>query len=231
MSKVKLNIRMTPTPAWLSGHCPEPKRPRHKLPYCSFSEYSTVHKDDYTAVRMINPNLLNGPWIAGGACLSWFDNRSSQVPGDIDVFCKTEKQAMKIIQTLEEGFEGYEITVICKTANASTFSVNYVDDKKWTIQVITCRYFDCIQDVIESFDISVCQVATDGNQWYLGKDTAKDINQKNLRITTIKPASLKRLIKYWTYGYTPVPGTIEAIQQNSVCDWDFIDTEPYENLI
>lgn len=209
------------------------KKPKTQLSNKLFL-YPTVHKEDQLPVNIIKPDLKSGPWIAGGACLRWFQNKPVGQHSDIDVFCKNEKQANDLIEYINNeigltNFIGYTICVF-KSDNAHTFNV-HSDGRDWKIQVITCKYFNNIQDVIDSFDITVSQIATTGNEWILGEQTAKDINERNLRFRRINKHTPKRLIKYWTYGFNPVPGTIEAIQQHPICSWNFLGSEEYDNTL
>ena len=46
----------------------------------------------------------------------------------------------------------------------------------------------------------------------------------------LQPDALKRLVKYWTYGYRPVDGLLDAIQNNPAAKWQFgAETEDYQN--
>ena len=82
--------------------------------------------------------------------------------------------------------------------------------KQWKLQIIKHKYYNSMQDIVDAFDISVCQVATAGNEWVLGDTTARDIRERNLRmIGDIRPSAVKRLLKYMAYGYRPVGGLIE----------------------
>ena len=195
--------------------------------------YRTVHQTDQLPVNIIDPSLKKGPWIAGGACLRWFQNTPVD-KSDIDVFCRNELQATMLIEHINHiGLSNYSngySTEVIKTDNACTFKIN-ANGQEWKIQVITCKYFNTIQDVIDHFDISVCQVATTGNEWILGEKTAKDIHERNLRFNRINKHAPKRLIKYWIYGFNPVPGTIEEIQRNTDISWDYANDEEYSNVI
>ncbi len=197
-------------------------------------KYKTVHFNDYLPINIIKPDIDEGPWIAGGACLKWIQNQPVGKYSDIDVFCKNEQQAKELIDYIAnhlglKNHNGYTQKLF-ESKNATTFSID-ANYNHWKIQVITCNYFNSIQEVIDLFDLSVCQVATTGNEWILGEKTAKDINQRNLRFNKITSAAPKRLIKYWTYGYTPVSGTIEVIQNHPDCNWDFTNDEEYANAL
>jgi len=192
-------------------------------------EFPTVHRDDNEPVNLIWPSIEHGPWIAGGAALRWYQDQPVG-DNDIDVFCANAKQAADIIDNIKS-YGRYSVKF--ESENAVTLDYwskeNY--NKRWTIQIITRRYFSSLEDVINNFDITVCEVGTAGNEWRLGPFTARDIRERNLRFKMpMQPDAMKRLVKYWAYGYRPVDGTIEAIQNNPVAKWQFgAETEDYQN--
>lgn len=192
-------------------------------------KFPTVHREDHIPVTVVAPDLARGPWIAGGACLRWYQGLPVG-ESDIDVFCRDAKQAAEVIERIKSYNRHY---VKHESNNAITFDFwetsQYVDCK-WTIQVITRRYFASLVDVVENFDITVCQIGTAGHEWVLAKNTAKDIREKNLRfLQPLQPDATKRLTKYWVYGYRPVKGTLEAIQNNPDARWEFSADEDYNN--
>ena len=192
-------------------------------------EFPTVHKDDSEPLTLIWPDIERGPWIAGGACLRWYQGLPVG-DSDIDVFCANAKQAADVIENIKS-YGRYSVKF--ESENAVTLSYHSKDDysKSWTIQIITRRYFGSLEEVISNFDISVCEVGTAGNQWQLGPFTGRDIRERNLRFKIpLQPDAMKRLIKYWAYGYRPVEGTIESIQNNPNAKWQFgAETEDYQN--
>ncbi len=190
-------------------------------------EYKTIHRDDIEAVSVILPNVETGPWIAGGAALRWYQGQPVG-ENDIDVFCKDAIQAAKVIERVRS--TGRYSTKF-QSDNATTLSYYDKDIKKyWTIQVITRRYFNSLQDVINSFDITVCEIGTCGFEWELGPFTARDIRERNLNFKLpLQSDSVKRLVKYWTYGYRPVDGTLDHIINNPDSKWEYNIEEDYNN--
>ena len=192
-------------------------------------EFPTVHKDDSEPLTLIWPDIERGPWIAGGACLRWYQGLPVG-DSDIDVFCANAKQAANVIENIKS-YGRYSVKF--ESENAVTLSYHSKDDysKNWTIQIITRRYFSSLEEIISNFDISVCEVGTAGNQWQLGPFTGRDIRERNLRFKIpLQPDAMKRLIKYWAYGYRPIEGTIESIQNNPNAKWQFgAETEDYQN--
>lgn len=187
----------------------------------------SVHVTDREPVNIIKPNWQTGPWIAGGAVLRWYQNQPVG-ESDIDIFCSSAQQAEQIIQNIKS-YGRY--TTKYESENATTLSyTSHNGEQNWTLQIIKRRFFNSPQDVIDSFDITVCRLVTDGNTLSLGEHTAKDIREKNLRFRMpLQPDALKRLTKYWTYGYRPVEGTLEAIQNNPVAKWEFELDGDYHN--
>lgn len=186
--------------------------------------YPTVNPADWEPANVVEIDE-EGPWIAGGACLRWYQDLP--VGGsDLDVFCRSPKQAGDAIDRIKSWNRYHKKA---ETANATTFEYwNKDNDSRWTIQVITKKFYNNMQEVVDNFDISVCQIATDGESWLLGKHTAKDIREKNLRmVEPLHPDALKRLTKYWIYGYRPVDGLIPAIQNNPIGRWEFNPSEDY----
>lgn len=190
--------------------------------------FPTIHRDDSEPVTIIWPDMKHGPWIAGGAALRWWQNQPVG-ESDIDVFCANAKQAETIIENIKQ-YGRWQRKYESDNATTLSYWNKEKSSKPWTIQIIKRRYFNSLQEVIDSFDMTVCEIGTSGNDWLLGKETAKDIRERNLRMKhPLQPDALKRLTKYWTYGYRPVEGILEAVQNNPIGKWEFSIEGDYEN--
>ena len=190
--------------------------------------YGLIPKEDWEPVTIIDPDIQDGPWIAGGACIKWFEGQAVGPSSDIDVFCKSAKQAQAVIAEIKRYCR---FQIMATTDNAVTIRYHSItDNTSWLIQVITIKYFNSLREILDRFDMSVCQIGTGGNEWQLGEYTARDLRNKKLRfITTLRPDSLKRMIKYWTYGYIPDSETINAIQNNPNTQWEYNNEDMYTN--
>ena len=189
-------------------------------------EFPCVHQDDQDPVNLILTYIQEWPWIAGGACLRWYQNQAVG-ENDIDVFCASAEQAQSVIDNIKS--YGRWSTKF-ESENATTLSYYGKDGKSWTLQVIKRRYFTSLKDVINNFDITVCQIGTAGNDWLLADQTARDIRERNLRMRLpLQPDAAKRLTKYWTYGYRPVDGLLNAVQNNPVAKQHYASDEDYHN--
>jgi len=179
-----------------------------------------IHPNDAPVLEFINSNWKHGPWIAGGAPLAWYNGE--QITSDIDVYFKDENSFDEMQKSLnlgdtDESMVGKvtlgkigltDVHVIFISKNAIT--VRYKE--KWTIQFIKHSLYNTPQDIINNFDISVCQIVTNGvNDIHCGKNTLRDIHTKTLRIENYRPECISRLVKYMAYGYKPVKGTLDNI--------------------
>lgn len=163
---------------------------------------------DARILDMIRPDFENGPWIAGGAALSSYlglDNDGA----DIDVWFKNSKQFDETLIAIKSKltFGNFFNCPTIETGNAITF----IGDN---VQLIRMHFFDSLDDVFNSFDLTVCQVATDGKSFRFGKDTITHIKNKELHINNLKSASLKRIIKYQILGFNVPQSTIKLIEEN-----------------
>ena len=191
-------------------------------------DFPTVHRADSEPITLIWPDIERGPWIAGGAPLRWWQGLPVG-ESDIDVFCASQAQAEVIIERIKE-FGRWTRKYDSENATTLSYWSKKDSSKIWTIQVIKRRYFTSLEEVIGNFDMTVCEIGTCGNNWVLGKQTAKDIRERNLRMNLpLTPDALKRMVKYWTYGYRPVPGLLEAVQNNPIAKWEFALDEDYNN--
>ena len=202
-----------------------PKSANYKKPV-EIIEVPCCHKDDQEPVSIIWPDMKNGPWIAGGAALRWYQGLPVG-DNDIDIFCSSAEQ----VQMVVDNIKSYgRFSTKFESENAITLSYHNNDSKYWTLQIIKRRYFKNLQEVIDNFDISVCQIGTGGQEWILGKNTARDIREKNLRMSIpLQPDAAKRLAKYWTYGYRPVDGLLDAVRNNPNAKKLFEVDGDYEN--
>jgi len=211
----------------LLDHMISTPRPRSEPRQINSDLYPCVHPDDVEPVDLIQPDIDFGPWIAGGAALQWYQKQPVGL-GDIDVFCRNEQQATELLDRLSRESD---CIVRYRTENAVTIEMRCTNPKQpdWRIQVIRARYYESVESVIDNFDITVCQIGTAGREWILGDSTALDLKHRVLRmIPPLREGAVKRLLKYWTYGYEPVEGLVEAISQSPNTKWEFDPAEDYK---
>ena len=196
------------------------------------NKYPTVPEQDWPALDIIQPNAKDGPWIAGGSCLKWYQGQTVNM-SDIDVFFRDAFQLRRVMNRIEDTKRCH---VKYRSDNAITYEYTTERDSLedsytvFTIQLIQHKYFNSMQEVIDRFDFSVCQVATCGEEWVLGEHTARDIRTRSLRaVGDVKGDIAKRLTKYWIYGYRPVDGLMNDIISNPNTKYKFNQDEDYHN--
>lgn len=136
---------------------------------------------------------------------------------DIDLFFKTKEE----FDTVYSYFEKNEkCNKIRKTDTNITYIVE-INNSKYKIQLININYFNSIEEVLDSFDFTICMVGLDNkNDLYAGIRSLWDISRKRLVVNHITYAisSIRRLYKYGNQGYTFCSGTIHSILQEVVND-------------
>jgi len=188
----------------------------------------TIHLDNASLYRLLQMgDEKNGPWVAGGAALSWYLGESINSLTDVDVFFKdsnsAEKLQNKIMQFSEKGLIG--IIGTFDTPNARTFTICFVDVKDkpvYKIQLIRKIYFDTIHDVLNQFDLSICKIGTDGRKFYLGDNTARHIHNRTFDYEKeFTQGAYLRILKYETYGYRPTEQLQAKIKEADPMIYDF----------
>lgn len=186
---------------------------------------------DKQIVDLIKPNFETGPWICGGACMSWI--QGSEIPAyrDIDVYFKNATQWKIFVDQMKkiavDTKNKFSYTHVFDSENSLTFWLK-ADDRTWTIQAIKLYYSESIEEIFSKFDITACKIATDGNTYRVGSpDTVNHIFNKILDIPELKLNSVARVIKYLSKGYTLTEDTYDKLTASTTTIWDF----QYDNSI
>lgn len=190
------------------------------------SKMVLVHEQDRSSVTLIQPEMKNGPWIAGGAVLNWY-NREPVNESDIDIFFRDLQQFDETFGRLMRN----NASIVYSSDNAITLGMT-IDGIQRQLQLIRKEWFDSPKAIIDKFDFTICQLVTDGFNLEIGSTTAEDI--KNKKIKFVKPAHkdvVKRIVKYIAYGYLPDPKVMQDIIDNQTeYNWKFNTMEEhYEN--
>lgn len=162
-------------------------------------------KIDKTQLLGAKPDLPfpKDGWIAGGAIRGWFSGTEKLV--DIDIFFNSE-----------EACNSYSIEVLKRknllnaNPNAETYSWNGT-----RVQCIRRAWYPTKEDLLDSFDFTVCQFVWDGIDVYATPEAIVSVLRNHLGAHNINKEfavdSLRRAFKYCKRGYHPCNGTIEKI--------------------
>ncbi len=168
--------------------------------------------------------------IAGGCPLLWYQGLPVG-KHDIDLWFKNESDITAVKNHLLTTH--LSSRVMFETHNAITIECDSVENRTltWRIQLIK-RTFTTVEQLLDSFDVTVTKIATDGHRWFLGEHFAEDLRDRRLRMMKYNASAVRRALKYVTYGYTPDPELIDRIISDPVATWDFSDQygiDEYEN--
>ncbi len=147
--------------------------------------------------KIICKGLKPGVWVAGGALRDMIEGKD--IRSDIDYFATSEAALKSQIPPNNNSKQ-----------NAHNISV-VLDGLKH--QFITINYYENAKKLLDSFDFTICQLATDGNFLYCGDYTLFDIARHRLQVhkITYAVASMRRLIKYCSYSYRACDGCLLAL--------------------
>ena len=177
-------------------------------------------------------DMMHGPWLAGGSLRKLCINQSINY-SDWDIFFKDDKQFKNAVFKVKNDPSS---VLIYESKNALTYtfepyndSVNYYP---LHVQLINRKFYQSVEDLLNDFDFTICQYASDGLTIQLGKTSYIDEKHKilNSNIQCFdRPGFVKRLIKYIVYGYTPTPELLKMIENNKqsidfktvIDDYDF----------
>lgn len=136
--------------------------------------------------------------VAGGAILSLFCNASHYV-NDLDIFSYSEKDLNELLVLF-----GLKWKVRSVTDNSYTYETEKISQP--SPQLIKIRK-GMPQEVIDSFDFTICAVAYDFNldKFFYHKNWKQDVLDRKIRLTesrNYKNMSLYRVSKYENRGFT-----------------------------
>lgn len=183
-----------------SGHYPQ-KKVKKPIPQMNgYERCPIIPRENWHHFSILQDtiNYQTGPWIAGGSVLSWYTGKAVDY-GDIDVFCASKEQALDLCKKLED-YGLYD------RFNCSTTS-NFVDPNssltELKIQVVKSKFFHSVDHLLDSFDLTICKIATDGRTFYVNDSRFYEhVKEKKMWFDVINSQTLKRLVKYRAMGYT-----------------------------
>lgn len=184
----------------------------------------------------------NGPFLAGGAvrrsiCGSTLNDKFQEV--DFDLFFSSEEQYQQIRKIFNDllqskntspaadfwiykNKQGVFVEHEKSTDDVDNFFVRIIQEDKpeltYKIQLIKKIFFKDAANLIDSFDFTICQFATDGEDLLCGDFSLWDLARKRLVVhkITYPVSSIRRLIKYTKQGFYVCNGAINDLLQKVV---------------
>lgn len=173
-------------------------------------------------IDLLSLDIQAGPWIAGGAAISLY---TKQVINDIDVYVTHRQQQLDLEQLFVD-----KHSITYESENALSAKVELIPGERHKVQLIRKGLYKKIEDVFETFDFSVCQIATDGKGNFVATPQAlADLGTKRLRVTHFNPDNfMPRWAKYTMYGFE-LPTTEFTDYVSKVNDEQFKDIHKFNN--
>jgi len=171
-------------------------------------------------LRYLDTNIETGPWLAGSMARKLYQGEDTGL-SDWDIWVKDKEQELEVTSKLAN-LLGCVVSFQSNNADTYTHAPHGKEDNH-KIQLIKCKYFDTPEAIIDNFDFTVCQIATDGKNFIFGENTKHDLEHKILRHTAReKPDTegiIGRMIKYIVYGYRPDKQLLQFINDEQNINW------------
>jgi hypothetical protein len=167
-------------------------------------QMNDIDETDLMNFIKITPSLSkDGIWLAGGAIRRTLLG-NKKVDSDYDIFFANEQQKKDYVDLLVR--DGGTIT----NHNDFNTALNWRDRK---VQAIHINYYSSPEEVLDSFDYTICQFLTDGKTLFTGEYSLWDLARKKLAVhkITYPVASTRRMIKYTNQGFYACAGCLQSL--------------------
>jgi hypothetical protein len=174
----------------------------------------------------ILPCLEDKVWIAGGflrAMIAGEDDRNGDIDfffGDDPSWSITYNMLLKPNEIQKPAFGYYSMPqydISWKKLRVMDF--NSEIPYRPNIQLVKMVWYDTPVDVIDSFDLSVCQIAIDKHNIYYAPTAFEDIKSKTIRVHRNTGSSLtllNRLLKYEAKGYNVEADMFNRVEEEAI---------------
>ena len=178
----------------------------------------------------------NGPWLAGGAI--WKAIENMPLDCDIDFFFKDKIQYEEYVRKLNSIPYVYHIVTEKKNDYNITFGFHIYERNRYNktipLQYISFRFCNSLEELLNSFDFTVCQFGFDGQQLLIGDTTLEDLKNRIIRFNSVASCSntAHHVKKYLDKGFTVPPDQqqrFEELIRASGISPKKIDKDPISN--
>ncbi len=172
------------------------------FPIQTFINYDS---EFFKILKSLPPVGGDGPWVAGGSVWKAIENK--QLTCDIDFFFQSAKQCEQWYRTILSIPYSHRIVSESNTNNYNT-SFKYCvpfgsKNKPFTLQLISFKFFNSMEHLLDSFDFTACQFGFDGKNLYTGNTSLEDLRNREIIFHNINSlsATLNHLRKYTDVGF------------------------------
>jgi hypothetical protein len=178
-------------------------------------DYRTLVHSILSDFGLPSTDFADGPWLAGGT-LRRLREGQYFTGADFDIFFKSEDQR----DDFRDDLLLCSPEIVFESENAVTYKLPYGRGHV-IIQLIHQRYYNMPSDVIANFDITACQLVTNGVGLVHSVMALENIDEKLLRINPIVLGresysavhTFRRMIKMGKDGYRMGPFHVKEFLQ------------------
>ena len=153
------------------------------------------------------PHFYDGPWIIGGAAITFYETGDFEGCRDIDYFFKSPKQYHKFKSRFKRvknaKYERYQSSQY-SPISSENFVIK-IDET--TFNLVGFMKFGTPREIMETFDFTCCQIWTDGHSLGSLSRTKEHIDNKILCFAQEDQTKFlrveERVKKYIEKGYEP----------------------------
>lgn len=161
-------------------------------------------------------DLDNGPWVAGGIGRRLIEGENEVGNSDIDMFSPNlaiHDWACQMIRNHKQNYKHPLFTMVSETKHpkSNKFELK-IGDETIMFQLVKGSFYETAEQMFDSFDITACMIATDGESLIADEKATKALSDRVLVLHQQPTRPLAaRLAKYCAYGFTPGPGVLKAM--------------------
>ena len=165
---------------------------------------TNMHKWRSNRWDIISGYLGNGCVLAGGALRTSI--KPNDTLSDYDLFFLSKDKLVETINRFKK--DGWEPAFICP--NKELYTYKYKDYK---VQLIAKLIYNSVEELLASFDFTICQAAFDGEFFYYDKRMIISLKTNTIELNqiTYPVATISRLFKYKQKSYKVKATTIRDI--------------------
>lgn len=184
-----------------------------------FFEKNTMMTELEYILDYLPPLHKDGPWIAGGSLMKTYMGLPLE-DSDVDVWITPEKHKKwrdyKNSKSYDNGMDNPFPEIFNKKDDENDKLKTYTEEingNRYNIQCIMFGNHSTPEELINSFDLNICQFAFDGETVYIGDSTLESIRTKYMKFVKFpknKGNVLKRVVKYANRGFMLDRGQLNA---------------------
>jgi len=161
-----------------------------------------------------------GVWLAGGAIRRTLNH--DLLDSDFDFFFADQGR----LRDYRDKLKSKGAKELHKNDHQETLSIK-VGDKTYLIQLVKIGYYKDVAALLDSFDFTITQFAYDGENLYCGDYSLWDLPRKKLALhkLTYGVATMRRMLKYTSQGFTACAGTMKSILEAVVENPEIVQSD------